>query len=96
LWSQVPWRLDRALAAEVARGGADHALRRRQLAHDQRGIVQLADADLDVDVLVDQIDRVVGQQQVDLDPSEGAPEQSKVVPADHVSRQPARPTDSPG
>ena len=52
---------------EVGRRRADDARVRRDAARDERGILQLADADGEVEALADDVDERVGDVHVELD-----------------------------
>ncbi len=52
---------------EIGGCGADHAVVRGDLARDQRGILQLADADGEVEALADDVDEIVGELHIELD-----------------------------
>ncbi len=56
-----------AVFLEIGRRGADDAVVGGDLAGDERGILQFADADREIEALADDVDEAVGQVRVDLD-----------------------------
>ena len=64
---EVVGRLRDAVGGEVVGAAAHHAPDLANLRRDERAVGQSADADGQVDVLVDNVDRVVGERQVNID-----------------------------
>ena len=64
---EVVGRLRDAVGGEVVGAAAHHAPDLANLRRDERAVGQSADADGQVDVLVNNVDRVVGERQVNID-----------------------------
>ncbi len=75
---EVLRRLRPAMLRQVVRRGAQQAMVVCQLARDQRGIGQRADADGEVEAAADQIEHMVGQADAEAHAGMGAQEQRRV------------------
>ncbi len=64
---EIPWAFGRAVIGEVAWGGAKQKPERAQGSRHQPGIRQIAAADSDIDLLIDQVDDAIVEIEIEFD-----------------------------
>ena len=64
---QILGQSNRRVPRQIGRAGAEEARTRSQFLDEEGGAGDLADPDVDIDILFRQIDRCIGQPQIDLE-----------------------------
>src|SRR5690606_26310574 len=64
---QIFWRGNGWAIGEIARRGAENAFAGDELAGNEGGIRELANADIDVDIALDNVDVIIGEGKIDID-----------------------------